>query len=155
MAESQNLSMEVRQSTSGGASLEDHWKGAKGLKTLEILRTGAFSRVVLQDHSMASILEPEKMLKYGKLLAQEVPDAEIYLFMTWARKFNTSMQATVTAQYQRFAGRADLFEFSIIEGCTLLSKDGRGDPSLLRAALKSNNSRGHKSPSSSLLLPHI
>ncbi|OLQ15282.1 hypothetical protein AK812_SmicGene530 [Symbiodinium microadriaticum] len=105
MARIQNRSMEVQQSTASGASLEQHWKGEKGLQTVQRLRSDSFDCLVLQDHSLASLEAPKEMIEYGRLLAEEAQKrkAKIFVFMTWAREFDPSMQAAVEAQYEALA----------------------------------------------------
>lgn len=105
MAESQNISMRARQSTASSANLAEHWKAERQLQTMERLRSQNFSRVVLQDHSLGALEAPKRMMHYGQLFASEIQKrgAKVYLFMTWARAFNPSMQQTVTAQYRALA----------------------------------------------------
>jgi len=105
MARSQNRSMEVQQSTASGASLEQHWKGEKGLQTVQRLRSDSFDSLVLQDHSLASLEAPKEMIEYGRLLAQEAQKrkATVFVFMTWARAFDPGMQSAVEAQYEALA----------------------------------------------------
>ncbi|CAE7239900.1 unnamed protein product [Symbiodinium sp. CCMP2592] len=105
MARSQNRSMEVQQSTASGASLEQHWKGEKGLQTVQRLRSDSFDSLVLQDHSLASVEAPKEMIEYGRLLAQEAQTrkARVFVFMTWARAFDPGMQSAVETQYEALA----------------------------------------------------
>ena len=88
MAKSQGITLGSRQSTCSGATLEEHWNGDKKLKTLDILRGGDFDAVVLQEHCLRSIENPDGMMRHGKLLAEEIKrkKAKIYIFLTWARE---------------------------------------------------------------------
>ncbi len=105
MAESQNIELETRQSTAGGVNLGQHWRGEKGLNTLDIIEKGDFDIIILQDHSMRSIQYPDSLLYYGKLLANwaKKTDAKVYVYMTWARDWNPYMQTTVTEKYTELA----------------------------------------------------
>ncbi|TNE66471.1 MAG: hypothetical protein EP344_02460 [Bacteroidetes bacterium] len=105
MAKSQGSVILTRQSTSGGASLEDHWKGAKGLKTKALIEAGGWDYVVLQDHSLQPINAPETFMEYGKKfgeLARSVGAAPLY-FMTWAYASNPLMQGALTEGYAKLA----------------------------------------------------
>ncbi len=106
MAESQGRVILTRQSTAGGASLEQHWKGDKGLKTKQLIEAGGWDFVVLQDHSSQPIDAPESFTNYGKKFAALVREAgaEPLFFTTWAYKSNPLMQATLTRKYAELAG---------------------------------------------------
>eukprot|EP00913_Durusdinium_trenchii_P029862 g27982.t1 len=88
MAESQQITLTTSQSTGSGVALVHHWKGERDLKTLEMLRDGNFDAVVLQEHSMRSLDEPECMMTHGKLLAEAIKKkkAKVFIFLTWARE---------------------------------------------------------------------
>lgn len=88
MAKNQGLAISSRQSTGSGASLGDHWNGHKDLQTLDILRDGDFDAVVLQEHCLKTLQDPDSMMRHGKLLAEEIKRkrAKIYIFLTWTRE---------------------------------------------------------------------
>ena len=92
----------VRQSTAGGVTWGQHWRGEKGLTTREKIKSGDYDIVVLQNHSMRTIVAPDSMMLYGKMLAQEIrhAGAEPMLFMTWGRVWNPLMIDTVSEVYQ-------------------------------------------------------
>ena len=92
----------VRQSTAGGVTWGQHWRGEKGLTTREKIKSGNYDIVVLQNHSMRTIMAPDSMMIYGKLLAQEIRQsgAEPMLYMTWARVWNPLMIDTIERGYQ-------------------------------------------------------
>lgn len=84
MALEQNLPWEVSQSTAGGASLRDHWKGNKNLKTKEILTKTTFDRVIFQDYSSYPINNIDTTEYYfSKLKTLLSPKTNVYLFATW------------------------------------------------------------------------
>ena len=101
MARSQDIEIACRQSTGSGATLQEHWNSEKDLKTLDILREGDFDAVVLQEHSMRSLEDPDSMMRHGKLWAEEIKrkKAKIYIFLTWAREYNPYWQKSITEQY--------------------------------------------------------
>lgn len=105
MAESQGRVVLTRQSTAGGASLEQHWKGEKGLKTRALIEAGGWDYVVLQDHSLRPIEAPESFMEYGKKFGElaRAKGAEPLYFTTWAYKSNPLMQAALTAGYAELA----------------------------------------------------
>ena len=85
MALEQNLSWDVYQSTSGGASLRDHWQGNKELKTKELLSEITFDRVIFQDHSTYPIKHIDTTEYYFSKLRSLISEhTKIYLYATWA-----------------------------------------------------------------------
>lgn len=101
MAENKNIDLTTRQSTAGGSTWGQHWRGEKQLNTLNIIEDGDFDIVIIQNHSMRSIEAPDSMMHYGKLLAEVIrkSGAQPYLYMTWAREWNPLMQKTITEKY--------------------------------------------------------
>ena len=87
MAKSQKINLAAQQSTGSGATLGEHWNGDKELQTLDILRAGDFDAVVLQEHGMRAIQDPDSTVRHAKLLAEEIKrkKAKIYIFLPWAR----------------------------------------------------------------------
>jgi hypothetical protein len=105
MASDQEINLNTMQSTTGGANLGQHWKSEKGLKTLELINSGIFEAVILQDHSMGAINSPDSLLLYGTLLheAIEKNKAQTYLYLTWAREKDPQKQKIITKKYQELA----------------------------------------------------
>jgi len=105
MAESQGLGLAARQSASGGVSLGLHWEGKRGLKTQELIASGQFDAIVLQDYSTRPVLEPDSTLHYGQLLAglAQARGARIYVYLTWARRDNPLMQTPLDEGCRRLA----------------------------------------------------
>lgn len=95
----------TQKSTRNGAKLSQHWKGERGLKTKELIQQGNFDIVVLQEQSMGTIIQPDSVLYYSKLLCEFIKDngATPYLFQTWARKKVPQFQETITEIYSKSA----------------------------------------------------
>lgn len=95
-------SLETAAVTSGGKSLQWHWYNPQTLATLD---AGGWDFVVLQDHSLQSIEDPEKMRRAATKLATRIRRGKgvSILYMTWARQHIPEMQAAITAMYVRVA----------------------------------------------------
>ena len=95
----------TKKSTIGSAKLCQHWLGERGLKTKEIIKNGKFDIVVLQEHSMGTIKEPDSLVKYSKLLCDYIKKhhAKPYFYLTWAREKTPEMQETITKVYTNIA----------------------------------------------------
>ena len=59
MGQSQGKEWTIRQSTAGGSSWEDHWKGKKKLNTRSIIKEGTWDLIILQNHSLSTIEDPD------------------------------------------------------------------------------------------------
>ena len=105
MAESQDIDMVTKQSTTGGASLGHHWRGERNLQSIEKIKSGDYDAVVLQDHSRRAIDHPDSLMHFGKLFGDLIKSngAQTYVYMTWAREWNPYMQEKITAEYNRLA----------------------------------------------------
>ena len=103
MAASQGIPMRIRQSTAGGATWEQHWKGEKGLSTQAMVKEGKWDVVVLQNHSTGAIDQPVQFDDYGKkwIEAVRTSGAEPLLFLTWAYHSNPLQQKAITEGYTR------------------------------------------------------
>ena len=101
MTENENSKLVTRKSVAGGASLSDHWRGEKGLKTQELIRDGNFDIVILQEASMGPVSEPDTMLKYTRLFCDLIKKkkAKACLFATWPRKDSPLNQKTIDSVY--------------------------------------------------------
>ena len=85
MAKSRGLNWNVSQSTSSGATLEQHWNSKKGLKTISLIERNDFDYIVLQDRSHNPIMQVDSTVIYSKKFVnlskskQSIP----LLFSTW------------------------------------------------------------------------
>ncbi len=95
----------AKKSTAGGASLSDHWRGERKLKTVDILKNGNFDIVVLHDQSMRPIEEPDSFFYYSKLFSDLIKEsgAKPYFFGTWAREKVPQWQQVLTENYKKAA----------------------------------------------------
>ena len=105
MAESKQIYITAIQSTAGGANLGQHWNYKKGLTTKDKIREGSYDYIVLQDHSMRAVNQPDSLLHYGKLFGDLVKErgAQALLYLTWAREWDPYMQDVITDKYYELA----------------------------------------------------
>lgn len=105
MAAEKKLQLITRQSTAGGAHWGHHWRGERELETLQVIENGDFDAVVLQNHSLSTIERLDSMQFFGAKLAERIKNkqADIYLYMTWAREWNPYMQEKITEGYRKLA----------------------------------------------------
>ena len=96
-----NTKIIAKKSTIGGSKLREHWLGERGLKTKDLIKRGRFDIVVLQGHSMATIKEPDSLVKYSKLLCDYIKKhhAKPYFYLTWARENTPQMQEAINKVY--------------------------------------------------------
>jgi hypothetical protein len=109
LSDSTEIKLITRKSVIGGAYLREHWNGERELITREIIATGEFDIVVLQNNSMAALKAPDSTFKYVKLFAEynDQHGAETYLFNTWAREKVPQFQPEIDAMYQKAALESD------------------------------------------------
>lgn len=105
MAELDDFPMEVRQSTVGGSTWEEHYNEKKGTVTREILESKKWDYVVLQDQSSSTIDNADRFKEYGTKLGEAISDsgAKPYLMMTWAYLSNPLMQDVISEEYRNLA----------------------------------------------------
>lgn len=94
-----------RKSTAGGATLGEHWRGNKGLRSLEMIGKGGFDIVVIQDNSMWPLQHKDSVLYYGKLFCDQIKKtgAKPYVYNTWARKSTPEKQPLINEVYEELA----------------------------------------------------
>ena len=83
--------IEAGQHLVGGCTFERH---VKDKKALEKIREKKWDVVVLQEHSLRPILNPESMHQYARILHEEISKqhAKTVFFLTWARQHIPQMQ---------------------------------------------------------------
>lgn len=105
ISDSTHTKLLTAKSTAGGARLSDHWRGEKGLRTKELIKNGDFDIVVMQEHSMGAIEQPDSLLFYSKKFSDYIKKngAQPYLYSTWAREKVPQYQETITDVYNQAA----------------------------------------------------
>ena len=98
--------LETAMVTSGGKSLEWHWYNPE---TLDAIDKGQWDSIVLQDHSLRAVEEPDKLRSAVTKLAARIRkvDAIPLLYPTWARQHIPGMQDAITETYVRVAREID------------------------------------------------
>lgn len=98
------------KSVAGGATLSDHWRGEKGLNTMELINNGDYDIVILQDQSMSAIVQPDSLLIYSKKFSDYIRKngAQPYLYCTWAREKVPQYQETITDVYNQAARKNNI-----------------------------------------------
>lgn len=96
-----------RKSTAGGATLTEHWNGAKGLASRKVIEKGKFDIVVIQDNSMWPIQHPDSVFFNGERFCNLVKQtgAKPYIYNTWARKKTPETQRQINAVYEELGRR--------------------------------------------------
>ncbi|MFC1495187.1 hypothetical protein ACFL6W_07900 [Thermodesulfobacteriota bacterium] len=110
MAEKKGISLTIHTSTAGGATLENHWKDERNLTTVQMIGTGDYDAVVLQDQSLRPILEPEKTLRDIELFCAHIrkSGAIPYLFLTWSREKSPQTQEELNKTFFQAARMNDV-----------------------------------------------
>lgn len=110
MAIAEGYSLQAKQSTAGGTTWKQHWEGDKGLKSIDLINSGDWDVVVLQNHSMSVLNNIEQFMEYGSRLIDLVRKngAEPVLYETWARAFNPLMLEKVSGGYMALAEKKDV-----------------------------------------------
>jgi hypothetical protein len=86
--------LEVDSITSPGKSLEWHWYNPA---TLDKLESQKWHFVILQDHSIGPVEEPERLLRIARRFSSKIKkcNSEMVLFLTWARQNIPEMQQDI------------------------------------------------------------
>ncbi|MBW5412049.1 DUF4886 domain-containing protein [Pseudomonas sp. MAG002Y] len=94
--------IETKTLAFSGASLEQHWT-KKDVQ--QALQEQKWDYVVLQEHSMLPVKNPDFMYKYARLIDAEVKKngAKTILYLTWARQNDPAMQAKLDKAYTTLA----------------------------------------------------
>lgn len=107
ITDSIDVKLMCRKSTAGGATLTEHWNGAKGLSSRKVIEKGKFDIVVIQDNSMWPIQHPDSVLFNGERFCNLVKQsgAKPYIYNTWARKKTPETQAQINTVYEEVGRR--------------------------------------------------
>lgn len=107
MAQESDLTLQTQQSTIGGANWGQHWRSERELNSVALIKEGPFDAIVLQNHSMRTLEAPDSVMHYGQLFSELVKaqDAQVYIYVTWSRRWDPYMQATITQVYSDLAAQ--------------------------------------------------
>ncbi len=106
LANAAGKTLETAMVTSGGKTLEWHWYNPE---TLDAIDAGQWDFIVLQDHSLRAIEEPESLRRAATKLVARIRKvyATPVLYITWARQHIPEMQGEITETYLRVAREID------------------------------------------------
>jgi hypothetical protein len=91
LAEAGGRTIEVEEHLVGGCTLEQH---VHDKRAIEKIRAKKWDVVILQEHSLQPILNPEAMRKHARILQEEIArqGAKTVFYLTWARQHIPQMQ---------------------------------------------------------------
>jgi hypothetical protein len=101
-AEDRGFKLKAEQSTGKGVKLEWHWNNPT---TREIITTGHWNFVVLQDRSGGPLEALESFQRHSRMLDAEIKkqSAKTVLYMTWANRRRPETQALLADAYANMA----------------------------------------------------
>jgi hypothetical protein len=102
LSQARGKALETAAVTSSGKTLEWHWYNPA---TLDAIAEPGWDAVVLQDHSLRAVEEPEKLSSAAARFGCRIHAAKAtpVLYVTWARQHIPEMQASITETYTRVA----------------------------------------------------
>ncbi|NLE34273.1 MAG: hypothetical protein GX622_04155 [Bacteroidales bacterium] len=91
--------------TVGGAKLSEHWRGVRGLNTMDKIRNGGYDIVVLQEWSLGTINERDSAFFYLGLFSDLIRQngAMPFYYITWAREKVPQQQEVISRVYREAA----------------------------------------------------
>lgn len=94
--------IEYEQVTPGGCTLEKHFKNGNAVKKIQARK---WDVVVLQEHSLMPVDNPQLMHEYARKLHVAIQPAgsKIVFYLTWARHSNPAMQTKLNSGYFQIA----------------------------------------------------
>jgi hypothetical protein len=109
LSEQTGTKLITQKSVIGGAKLSEHWHGLRDLKTKEMIRSGHYDIVILQEQSMGAIEQSDSLKFYAKLLCDLIKEngAVPYLYQTWAREKVPQYFETIEKVYAEVAEEND------------------------------------------------
>ncbi|MCP4459815.1 MAG: hypothetical protein GY816_17605 [Cytophagales bacterium] len=124
ISDSTSTKLITKKSTAGGASLHEHWNGLRGLETKELITQGDFDVVVLQEHSMGAISQPDSLRKYASKFADLIRStgAKPYMFQVWAREKVPQYIQELNLEYEAVSKKNDITLVPIGRGWDLARK---------------------------------
>ena len=105
ITDSMDTKIICKKSTVGGATLGQHWNGARGLQSKQIIASNKFDIVVIQDNSMWPLEHKDSLLINGGLFCNYIRahGAKPYLYNTWAREKTPETQSRINEAYNELA----------------------------------------------------
>ena len=90
MAKERGITLDVYQSTAGGAALKDHWEGNRGLTSKNIIANNDFRTIILQDHSTSPLLKTDESKEYFSRFIKliNMNKSKVILYGTWTYPAN-------------------------------------------------------------------
>ncbi len=114
LSEQTGTKLITQKSVIGGAKLSEHWHGLRDLKTKEMIRSGHYDIVILQEQSMGAIEQSDSLKFYAKLLCDLIKEngAVPYLYQTWAREKVPQYFETIEKVYAEVAEENNAYLFT-------------------------------------------
>jgi len=105
LSKSTSTYIKTEMSAVGGARLKYHFNQERGLKTKDLIKSGRFDIVILQEQSMGTLTNKKEFLLYSKKLSDDIKrhGAKPYFFATWSREKTPHTQNTITTVYKEAA----------------------------------------------------
>ena len=105
ITDSMDTKIICKKSTIGAATLGQHWNGARGLQSKQIIASNKFDIVVIQDNSMWPLEHKDSLLINGGLFSKYIREhgAKPYLYNTWAREKTPETQSRINEAYNELA----------------------------------------------------
>lgn len=121
ISDSTNTKLITTKSVAGGVRLSEHWRGEKNLKTMDLIKTGKFDVVVLQEQSMGTIEQADSFAIYAQKLCTFIEEngAKPCFYETWAREKVPQYQETITREYTNAAKDNDALLATVGEAWAL------------------------------------
>ena len=96
------IKLNTKRIVIGGATLQKHYSDPN---TLTQIKKGDWDYIILQDHSLRPVNDPEKFYTYAKKFHSEIQKtkAKTVFFMTWARKKKPEMIIPLSTAYTMIA----------------------------------------------------
>lgn len=121
ISDSTRTKLVTTKSVAGGVRLSEHWRGEKNLKTMDLIKTGKFDVVVLQEQSMGTIEQADSFAIYAQKLCNfiEKNGAKPCFYETWAREKVPQYQKIITREYATAAEDNDALLATVGEAWAL------------------------------------
>jgi len=101
ISDSVSTKLLCKKSTIGAAKLREHWNEERDLKSKSLVEKGQFDIVIIQDHSLSALEQPDSLIYFGNKFCSLVKSkgAKPYFYNTWARKNTPETQGIINKYY--------------------------------------------------------